>query len=242
MTIESDKGEKISSLMDGELNGEHCESLISTICKDEDLKSCLARYQMISDSMKNQLPDGIKKDFVHCVMTAIESEPTTLAPPSSKRFPDKSHQSSGNNIVHFPSITRKVAGFAIAASVATIAIIGVQSQNQDTAPQVASMPQNSEFVRLQTQNPTPVTANAGTFAIPQSKLPQGTKEVATVSIPLNQQTIPQLRPSRKFDPVLQQYIVNHAQYSSGSGVNDIFSHARIVASTQNKLNTDQAQR
>ena len=72
MTIDADKGEHLSSFVDGELERDHCETLISSMCKDEGMKSCLARYQMISDSMKNQLPDGIKQDFVHCVKSAIE--------------------------------------------------------------------------------------------------------------------------------------------------------------------------
>jgi len=228
MTIDSDKGEKLSSFIDGELSREHCETLISSICKDEDMKSCLARYQIISDSMKNQLPDGIKKDFVHCVMSAIDSEPTILAP--SRSTPRK-HVSSGN-VIYIPSFAKKVAGFAIAASVATIAIVGVQNQNQDPGSQVVAMPENSEFVRL--QNQASMTASTDPVIIPKS-----TSGYSTASSPITRNSIPQLKPTHKFDPVLQQYIVNHAQYASGSGVNDIFSHARIVASSQEKQSADQ---
>ena len=233
MTIDSDKGEHLSSFVDGELNRDHCETLISSICKDEDMKSCLERYQMISDSMKNQLPDGIKSDFVHCVMSAIEEEPTTLAPPATS---SKIQDSKPGKIIHFPSITKKVAGIAIAASVATIAVIGVQTQNQDQPSQVVAMPENSEFVRL--QNQSSMTASAK----PRVVVPNSTSGFSTASSSVSQQAIPQLKPVRKFDPKLQQYIVNHSQYASGVGANDIFSHARIVASSQNRQTTDQAQR
>ena len=235
MTNDSNKGEHLSSFVDGELDRDHCEILISSICKDEDMKSCLTRYQMISDSMKNQLPDGIKSDFVSCVMAAIESEPTTFAPASSSVTTSKPKDSTPGKVLIFPSLTKKVAGFAIAASVATIAVIGVQSQNQDATSQVVAMPKNSEFVRLKKESA--MTANVSPTVVPKA-----TSGFSTASSPISQKTIPQLRPTPKFDPILQQYIVNHAQYSSGSGVNDIFSHARIVASSQDKQSVDQGKR
>ena len=245
MTIDSDKGEHLSSFIDGELERDHCETLISSICKDEDMKSCLTRYQMISDSMKNQLPDGIKHDFAQRVMTAIESEPTVFAPTFTATAPNntspasssKSKDSIPGKVIHFPSITKKVAGFAIAASVATIAVIGVQTQNQDPSTKVVAMPENSEFVRLQKES-RPMTASVNPLRTPQ----QSSDGPMAASSTMSQQTIPQLKPVRKFDPKLQQYIVNHSQYASGVGANDIVSHARIVASTQNRQNTDQVQR
>jgi negative regulator of sigma E activity len=237
MTIDSNKGEHLSSFVDGELDRENCDILISSICKDEDMKSCLTRYQMISDSMKNQLPDGIKSDFVHCVMTAIEQEPTAFAPTFAPTASTNSRKSSAANakpgkVLIFPSLTKKVAGFAIAASVATIAVIGVQSQNQDPASQVVVMPENSEFVRMNKQSP--MTANVNPVIVPETS-----SGYSTASSTVSQKAVPQLKPVRKFDPILQQYIVNHAQYASGSGVNDIFSHARIVASSQDKQSADQ---
>lgn len=235
MTIDSNKGEHLSSFVDGELDRENCDILISSICKDEDMKSCFARYQMISDSMKNQLPDGIKSDFVHCVMTAIEQEPTAFAPTTHSATTSTSKHSKPGKVLIFPSFTKKVAGFAIAASVATIAVIGVQSQNQDPASQVVAMPENSEFVRLNKENA--MTANVNPVVVPKAS-----NGFSTASSPVSQKAVPQLKPVRKFDPILQQYIVNHAQYASGSGVNDIFSHARIVASSQEKQSVDQGNR
>jgi len=246
MTNDSNKGEHLSSFVDGELDKDHCDILISSICKDDDMKSCLTRYQMISDSMKNQLPDGIKSDFVHCVMSAIESEPTafattfaTTAPTLVSTAPNKtssaaikSKDDKPGKVIAFPSFTRKIAGLAIAASVATVAVIAVQTQNQEPANQVVVMPENSEFVRL--QNESAMTANVNPVIIPKAD-----SGFSTASSSVSQKSNPQLRPTPKFDPILQQYIVNHAQYASGSGVNDIFSHARIVASSQDKQSTGQ---
>ena len=240
MTIDSEKGEKLSSFVDGELSGDHCESLINAICKDEDMKSCLERYQMISDSMKSQLPDGVKSDFVQCVMSAIESEPTVISPAASTSLSSHSNSNSSSksgNVIQFPSLAKKVAGFAIAASVATIAVIGVQTQNQEPESQVVAMPENSEFVRLPQQR-QPVTASIG--SMPASK--QTSRGTFNASTSVSQQDVPQLKPVRKFDPILHQYIVNHSQFASGSGVQDIISHARIVASSQKRNSVSQVQR
>ncbi|WP_455365548.1 sigma-E factor negative regulatory protein [Kaarinaea lacus] len=226
MTTVSEKDEQVSAFIDDELKQDQHEKVISEICKDQELKYCLERYQMISDSMRNQLPAGIKPGFVDSVMAAIESEPTILAPANLSK------KSS------FPSMmTRKAAGFAIAASVATIAVIGVQSQYSDESQQVATtMPDNSEFVRMAKENPPP--ANMQPVITPRS----ASSGYSTASTTVQQQSIPQLKPSQNFDWKLHQYIVNHSQYANGAGVHDIISSARIVSSSEQKISADQVKR
>lgn len=223
MTTATEKNEQVSAFIDGELTHEACEQMVSTLCKDGELKSCLDRYQMISDSMRNQLPFGIKPDFASSVMAVIESEPTILAPAARS-----SHKPS------IPSaFTRKAAGFAIAASVATIAVIGVQSQYSEEPQQVAStMPDNSEFVRMAKENP--MTANVQPLITPRAS-----SGYSTASTMVQSQSIPQMKPAQSFDWQLHQYIVNHSQYATGSGVHDIMSSARIVSSSEQKITVDQ---
>ncbi|WP_455201663.1 sigma-E factor negative regulatory protein [Kaarinaea lacus] len=230
MTIEQENGEKLSTLFDDELNPQHSEQFISNLCKDDDMKACLGRYQMISDSMRNQLPAGIRKDFSHNVMTAIASEPTVLAPvANSSKIPNLSS-----------IVTKKVAGFAIAASVATIAVIGVQSQNNDEPQQMATtMPDKSEFVRLAKEKPA-------TSSVVQPVLAQKPSSgYSTASTMVRQPQVLQsntLNSSTNiFNPQLQQYIVIHSQSTSGAGVHDIFSSARI-ASSSHQISSDQVQR
>ena len=224
MTTETEKSEQLSAFVDGELNREHCERIISTICKDHDMVSCFERYQLISDTMRNQLPTGMKRDFVGCVMSAIESEPVIFAPAA------QSHR------YRFPThVTKKFAGFAIAASVATIAVIGVQSQYDDQPQQqVASMPDNSEFVRLAKEKPA--NTNMQSVLIPNSS-----SGYSNASTTLGQKQIPQAKTVQKFSPQLHQYIVIHSQQASGAGMHDIISSARIVSSSQHQ-SSDQVQR
>lgn len=221
MTIETEKGEQLSSFVDGEINREHCARIIGTLCKDQDMKSCFERYQLISDTMRNQLPPGMKRDFASCVMTAIESEPTIFAPAAL------SHKS-----VFSSPLTKKVAGLAIAASVATIAVIGVQSQYSEAPQQVATMPDNSEFVRLAKEKPENVQPVL---------VPNPGNGYSTASATLSQKQIPQSKPVHKFSPQLHQYIVIHSQQASGAGMHDIISSARLVSSSQQQ-GSDQVQR
>ncbi|MCI0508366.1 MAG: sigma-E factor negative regulatory protein [Gammaproteobacteria bacterium] len=228
MTKATEKDEQISAFLDNELSHENCEQLISTLCKDEGLKSCLERYQLISDSMRNQLPSGIKRDFVRHVMSVVEAEPTILAPAASL-----SNKSNYQSI-----LTRKAAGFAIAASVAAIAVIGVQSKYSEEPEQVATaMPDKSEFVRMAEENP--VAANVQPVITSKPANGFATASTTVQQQPLvQQQPIPQIT-LRKFDSQLHQYIVNHSQYAAGAGVHDIISSARIVSSSQQKFSADQ---
>ncbi|WP_455223505.1 sigma-E factor negative regulatory protein [Kaarinaea lacus] len=217
----NEKEEQVSAFIDDELTHERREEFISAICRDADSKSCFERYQMISDALRSQLPMSIKRDFAHKVMTAIDSEPTVLAPAAS--------------ISKIPSIlTRKAAGFAIAASVATIAVIEVQSQYSDKSQQVATtMPDTSEFVRMAKENP--MSANMQPVITPRAS-----NGYSTASTTIQQQSIPQMKSARNFDWQLHQYIVNHSQYATGAGAHDIISSARIVSSSEQKINSNQA--
>ena len=245
MNTQSDKsdveaGEKISSFIDGEIPKDHCDKLIVSICKDEMMKACLDRYQLISDTIRRKLPQGVNRGFVHSVMAAIDTEPTVLTPP---------RRSSSRTL--FPSsFSKKVAGFAIAASVATIAVVGVQVKNQEQPPQqVATMPQSSEFDRLPKDAPVVASENRQQIVVPQAS-----SGFSTASSVLSQQElIPQDKLSEHAlaqkeamqnlqAQLLHQYVLDHSQYASGSGVYDVIPHSRIVASTQQQNYIDQGQK
>ncbi|MGD8568783.1 MAG: sigma-E factor negative regulatory protein [Gammaproteobacteria bacterium] len=225
MTTDIEKNEQLSAFVDGELNREHCDHIISGLCNNQDTLSCFERYQIISDTMRSQLPVAMKRDFADCVKTAIESEPAILAPAlTSKKSGFSTH------------ITKKVAGFAIAASVATIAVIGVQLEYQDNPQQVATMPDNSEFVRLAKEQP------ANTVRPPlMVPAPQNQNGFSTASTIMSRQQLPQGSQYKNLNPQLHQYIVIHSQQVAGAGMHDIISSARIVSSSQQQ-HANQVQR
>lgn len=104
------KYEKLSAIIDGEV--EIDDKLLQELHSDADLRSQWQRYHLIRDALDNHLSDTGVADISDRVMAALKDEPTVLAPPH-KRISQK--------------IIKQVAGLAVAASVATIAVISVQT-------------------------------------------------------------------------------------------------------------------
>lgn len=132
-------GEKLSSLVDGELAGSEYEHTVNAIKQDDELRRRWERYHIATDSLKNNLPSTISKsNLADRVMSALESEPTVFAPRS---------------VTHKVNpLVKQIAGLAVAASVTAIAVFSAQSwkSNSDTAP----------LPVVQTQPAAPVQATA----------------------------------------------------------------------------------
>jgi sigma-E factor negative regulatory protein RseA len=120
--------EKVSALVDGELPREEIDSLFNQLKRDKTSQACWRHYHLISDALKNNLPDRLPEDFVSRVSQALESEPHLASPP---RRPVKAHA------FHRPSI-----GFALAASVAAVAFVGLGWNNQTAVDQSPSLAMN----------------------------------------------------------------------------------------------------
>ncbi|WP_455199476.1 sigma-E factor negative regulatory protein [Kaarinaea lacus] len=119
--------EKISSLVDGELEESQHQQTVNSMLADEEKCCCWERYHLISDAMKGKLPRLVDCQLSSRVMAELENEPTVLAPQT-----------------HKTSFGKRMAGLAVAASVATIAVLGVQFMYQEdgTIPsqQIAKVP------------------------------------------------------------------------------------------------------
>lgn len=103
--------EQVSCLMDGEpAFGQ--KVILDSLEHDEDLRARWQRYHLISDAMTKHLPTQIDCGFADRVRLAIDDEPTILSP-GAFRKPSL-------------SVARHVAGWSIAASVAIVALVGVQ--------------------------------------------------------------------------------------------------------------------
>lgn len=104
------KKERLSAFMDDEIGGGH-EDLVDDLLKDPELLDTWSRYHMISDGLKQGLPEVIDTDLANNVSDSLRNEPAIVAPGRSAH-----------------PYLKPVAGFAIAASVAALAILGIQQQ------------------------------------------------------------------------------------------------------------------
>ena len=137
--------EQISALVDDELAEAEHALLIKRLTDDASMRDRLSRYQLISDSLQNHMPRKIDPDFNIGVQLALQDEPDVQAEPA-----------------RLTRLFKPLAGLAVAASVAVVAVLSLQSVRQESpagASAVATAPVSNEFAAVDT---TPLLANTDT--------------------------------------------------------------------------------
>jgi sigma-E factor negative regulatory protein RseA len=213
--------EQISAFMDGELHASEHSAVIEQICRDNESRHRWQSYHLISDTLSNNLSPlspAIDNRFAQSVMDALENEPTVFAPAAIK---------------HKSTVKQKITGAAIAASVAAVAVIGVQTMNQpkDTAPSLAEMPSSDQFVRMEqlANSSAANTTNQTYTTAPALK--------ASTSNTQQEAQVSHIYKYHQYQSQLNKYLLNHNQHTLDSRVQGIMPYARIVvtptqASTQ----------
>lgn len=153
--------QKLSQLMDGEWLDLNASDCVSKLCKDDELRAKWTRYHMIRDTIKNE-PVQVQPDLASRICSAIDDEPvySNITPlsgagnakqspwaqadvqvESSSQTTDHSVVSIERNIERKPSwVNTGVAGFALAASVALVTVVGMNlMQQQGPAGGVATV-------------------------------------------------------------------------------------------------------
>ena len=116
--------EQLSALVDNELEEQEQALLFRQVAGDAQLSQRLSRYQLISDTLQNGLPSRFDSGFSGRVQAALREAP-----------PVRSERSI------LATWFKPVAGVALAASVAMVAVLTLQSVREDGAdavPAVAS--------------------------------------------------------------------------------------------------------
>lgn len=178
--------EKISSFYDDELDVSEREQVVSSLKQDSEHKQIWGRYCMIGDAMRRNLPETPKHDLLSRVQIALESEPPLLVP-SPSNISENNQDSI--KVVELPKksanehISKPVAGFAIAASVALASVLGFQMFSQPAtdnfAPSIASTTSVQTIPETQELNISPVE-NAAVVAFSPSDADELGSEVDDV--------------------------------------------------------------
>jgi len=123
--------EQLSALMDGDLSE---IEVLKELGTDPALQDTWARYHLIGDAMRGDLPVNLQLDLSDSIMLALEDEPAILAPkPAQPAAPQV--QPAGKVIPFVRRFGQQVGQYAIAASVAAAVIFGVQQyQGKDGVP------------------------------------------------------------------------------------------------------------
>ena len=115
--------EQISALVDNELAETEQVLLGKRLAEDASLRNRLSHYQLISDSLQNHLPRKINPDFNIGVQLALQDEPAVVQVTSAR----------------LARLFKPVAGLAVAASVAVVAVLSLQSVRQENPSAVSTL-------------------------------------------------------------------------------------------------------
>ncbi len=181
----NDNTDKLSSLMDGELRD--LDQWSKQLANDADMRARWQRYHIARDVLKGQLSDYPQIDISSAVHDALQQEPAILAP-FWKRL-------------HPRTVMKQVAGLAVAATVATVAVLTVQQLRVD------------EQQLAQTSSPS---ANSIATAEQQGQLRQ-------VSFTTRQKL------DAAVESKLSGYLVNHNEYARSIRVSGVMPYSRIVS-------------
>lgn len=111
--------EQISALLDGELPEAEQRLLLERLARDPELRAHWSHYQLISDAVHQTLPPQIDIGLSDRVMAALDDQPTY-------------HQHAGGWAAR---AFKPLAGLAVAASVAVVAVLAVQqARTPDAGP------------------------------------------------------------------------------------------------------------
>ncbi len=123
MTMATDE-ERLSALVDGELDPWDAGRLISRLHDAPELRAQWGRYHLMGDVLRKNVTGGVPVDLAARVSAALEQEPTVLAPPRSRR----AHE-----------LGKRAIGFALAASVSAVAILAIQHPGGEELPLVTPL-------------------------------------------------------------------------------------------------------
>lgn len=111
--------EQLSAMLDGELPDVEVDLAVRRVARDEAVRATALRYSLIGDALRDELPAGRPADLVERVSSALRAAQTPAqAPGGVGRY------------------TRFGVGFAVAASVAMVALVALPGRQQDATPPV----------------------------------------------------------------------------------------------------------
>ena len=118
--------EWVSAAVDGEVD----EQELAQLAADTDSHEKWRDYHMIGDAMRGELPAAINLDLSANIAAAIELEPSILVPKRVETPEVTPQHATQHRFASVVPLFKQFGQYAIAASVALVAVIGVQNYNQ----------------------------------------------------------------------------------------------------------------
>lgn len=183
-----EKREALSAMLDDELPGRVFDQLVTDLGQDVELRKAISRYRLIGDVMRGDGVAASPSDIAEAVRERLNDEPAILAPQPRRAL---------------TRWGRGVAGAAIAASVALVAV-GMLSQQEFTVSDVTQAPNRMASVPRSPVDPSDLMRG-------QARVP----------------TLPQNK--GQDDKRLTRYLAEHNEFASREGANGFMAYATFVA-------------
>ena len=171
--------EQLSACLDGQLSEGELDLMLKRLGRDADLRRTMDGYSLIGEAMRDARPVRASSGFADRVAAAVAAE----SPASSS-----SARHSREKIF---SWLRPVAGLAVAAGVAAIAVLSFQPPMDATQPIaqiVTDTPQADDAAPSYTV-PTNIDTNSGAGFVPAARLTNYVVAHSEYSSPLARRTV-----------------------------------------------------
>jgi sigma-E factor negative regulatory protein RseA len=193
--------EQVSAFLDGELPNSETELLLKRLTRDSELRESFGRYALIGEAVRGASEAYLTRGFAGRVNFAIDGEPV----------PAGGHAAQ----TRAPRWWRPLAGVAVAAGVAAVAVVALQQR--------AVAPTLRPVLALTAQN---AALTPGVIAA------QGPREAISYTVPASMPEAPAaMAPAR-----LTNYVFAHSKYSSGLDRRGVLADMLIEAEDQPEAN------
>ena len=108
--MQKDNNEILSTLVDGE-HGKN-KNILEDLAHNDIMRETWRRYHLIRDCLRGNLSEKIHNNFISELNLHLKNEPTIISNTKTKQFK-----------------LEPIIGFAIAASVAAVAVLGIQNKS-----------------------------------------------------------------------------------------------------------------
>jgi sigma-E factor negative regulatory protein RseA len=182
--------EQLSACLDGELPEGELDLLIKQVSRDPAHRAALGRYALIGEALRAKSPAAASAGFADRISAAIAAEP---ALDTSGQRPNRIQPAAIRWL-------RPVAGLAVAAGVAAVAILTLQQPPQPDAPAAT----------YAAQSQAPISA-----AVPERSVEESDRYIVPAGAASSVNYVPAAR--------LTNYVVAHSEYSSPLGRRSVLS-------------------
>jgi negative regulator of sigma E activity len=199
-------GEHLSALLDGELPPEQTGFLLKRVQRDAELRGALQRYQLIGDTLRGERA-RLRPDFMLRVSAAVAAEPPLPAP--------ERRAAAGSRGAALRWL-KPVAGLAVAATVASVAVVVMQREPVGQAPAAlvaATSPVAGPPVPVAVAPPAPLSPMPAALVA----APSLTGEPASYVTPPAGRGVGLIPPAQ-----LASYVVAHSEFSASPARRSVF--------------------